>query len=235
MKAVGKRYGSRVVIEVINTVKCRVRCDCGDESEVFSASLKYTAGCRSCSRPKLYLKKGNTYIVDGDTTKIVFDNGLVGLVDTADIPLIREHTWCTLKIDSCVYARTSINTGRGNKHKGVNMHKLLLKDKTLNGEFIDHINHNGLDNRRSNLRPVNHSENMSNSRRVSKNKSSKYKGVHFRKRDGKWVARICKNKLPVILGAFTCEHEAAAAYNEAATRMHGAFATLNLIDDKVMT
>lgn len=93
---------------------------------------------------------------------------------------------------------------------------------------MDHINHNTLDNRRSNLRVCSHTENMWN-RRASRNK--KHKGVDYRadaRCAGKnWVARITRNHKRVFLGYFRTEQEAATAYNNAAKLMHGNFAHLN--------
>ena len=106
------------------------------------------------------------------------------------------------------------------------MHHLVLPRK--DGFEIDHINGNGLDNRRENLRYVTCSENRYN-RGPTKVNSSGYKGV-FPHTHG-WFARIkVKDKeKPIYLGFFKDKVEAAKAYNEAALKYHGEFAYQNPI------
>lgn len=87
--------------------------------------------------------------------------------------------------------------------------------------MIDHENMNGLDNRLSNLRLATHSQNNSN-RPVQKNNLSGAKGV---RRDGnRWRSQIMLDGISHHLGCFPTQQEAAAAYAEAATRLHGEYA-----------
>lgn len=85
--------------------------------------------------------------------------------------------------------------------------------------FIDHINHNRADNRIANLRLVSRKQNNEN-RSKSKNKSSKFKGVTFRKDQQKWTAQICSNYKQKHLGYFETEELAHAAYLKAAEELH---------------
>lgn len=102
--------------------------------------------------------------------------------------------------------------------------------KLVSGEDpiqIDHINGNQGDNRLSNLRACSHAE---NSRNYSKKVlgSSQYRGVCWVKRDASWAARISDGRSGKIsLGNYKSEIDAARAYDAAARRLHGAFATLN--------
>lgn len=91
---------------------------------------------------------------------------------------------------------------------------------------IDHINGNPLDNRPANLRVCTQAENTFN-RGKNKKGSSKYKGVGWHKKAGKWAAQIQANGIKHHLGVFETEAEAAIAYNQAATQLHGCFARLN--------
>jgi len=93
--------------------------------------------------------------------------------------------------------------------------------------FVDHINHNGLDNRKANLRPATCAQNNYNSRHFRKSKSSKYRGVNWNKQRKKWFALINYNKKEKFIGAFKDEKQAAKAYDKAAKKYHGEFASLN--------
>ena len=86
---------------------------------------------------------------------------------------------------------------------------------------VDHINGNGLDNRKANLRIASATENGRNRRRHSNNTSG-FKGV--KKDKGRWVANIGGSKNRIRLGSFETPEEAHAAYCEAANRLHGEFA-----------
>jgi hypothetical protein len=91
-------------------------------------------------------------------------------------------------------------------------------------ETIDHIDHNKLNNKVSNLRGCSQHQNTMNTS-PRKNSSSKYLGVGWDKVNRKWRSRIKHTNL----GRFTCEKEAARAYNKAALEHYGEFANLNKI------
>jgi hypothetical protein len=93
--------------------------------------------------------------------------------------------------------------------------------------LVDHDNHHGLDNRRSNLRQVTHAENQQNARKTISKTTSRFKGVDFVKATGKWRARIVVNGRRLFLGSFTDELDAARAYDEAAMKYFKEFACLN--------
>ena len=93
-------------------------------------------------------------------------------------------------------------------------------------EKVDHIDGDGTNNCRSNLRVCSHAENLAN-RGGWRNSSSKYKGVTFYKRDGNWQAKVCPKGKTLHLGYYNSEAEAALAYNYAAKHHFGSFAKLN--------
>lgn len=98
-------------------------------------------------------------------------------------------------------------------------------------EFTDHINGDGLDNRRDNLRVASKRQNMANRAKRS-GFTSAFLGVSAF-RDGRWLARIRDGERQRHLGVFDTEAEAARAYNAAALEVHGEFARLNVVDGAV--
>jgi hypothetical protein len=93
---------------------------------------------------------------------------------------------------------------------------------------VDHINHNKLDNRCSNLRICSITQNQRNAN-LHKDSFSGYKGVRYRRgyKSRPWEARIRVNKRLLSLGAFSTKEEAAKSYNEAAVKYFGEFAHTN--------
>lgn len=150
------------------------------------------------------------------------------LFDEEDEKLILSHRW-SIKHSSkkhkklFEYARTYIDG------KSVTMHRLIMNPP--NNLVVDHINHNTLDNRRSNLRVVTHRENLANrdpnrdpNRERNANtyselpmarNTSGFRGVHWDKERGKWRAYIIKNGKNMNLGRFDDILEAAKAYKKA--------------------
>lgn len=146
--------------------------------------------------------------------------------DVDHIRLLALGEWyaCPQK-NGRVYAKKKINK------RTIAMHRFLMgvTDPKMD---VDHKDHDGLNNMRSNLRVVSMSLNNMNARkRVGKNIRSKYKGVAYRKnRAKKWFARIHVGKQVVYLGAYSTEEEAALAYNSAALKHFGNQAYINIVD-----
>lgn len=146
-------------------------------------------------------------------TEIPLSRGLVTIVDDEDAAWLGRHKW-------------SAQAARGGRFYairgyGILMHRLILQPPE--GFHCDHIDNDGLNNQRSNLRLVTRCENAQNARRKSRN-STGYKGVSF---DGhRFVAQICANRQPRRLGRFKTAEEAYEAYCRAAAELHGEFARL---------
>ena len=93
--------------------------------------------------------------------------------------------------------------------RGTLMHHLILPKK--DGFEIDHINGNGLDNRRKNLRYVTSSQNKMNTAIRCDNKSG-YKGVYFNNYKKRWMAEIMINSKKIVIGQFINLKEQSVIY-----------------------
>lgn len=141
----------------------------------------------------------------------------VALVDEADFDLVSKYRWKLLRAPGGLkYAFSS---------KNLPLHRLLIQDAP---HHIDHINGNGLDNRRENLRLATARENAANSRMYRTNTSG-YRGVHWNKERRKWVASIRDHQKKIHIGAFEHKYQAALAWNIRAKEVFGEFARLNNI------
>ncbi|CAA6603857.1 Pathogenesis-related transcriptional factor and ERF protein [Rhodospirillaceae bacterium LM-1] len=143
------------------------------------------------------------------------------IVDAEDVEWLSEFRWCVLRTRSGA-PRYAVR--RENK-QFIFMHRMIIP--APNGMDVDHINGNGLDNRRHNLRFCTRSENLQNMR--PRGGSSSFKGVYRHKRDQVWRAYIDVNKVRLSLGSFQDETDAARAYDEAARKHFGAFARPNFL------
>jgi hypothetical protein len=117
------------------------------------------------------------------------------------------------------YARGYVGKGR------IYMHREVINAPV--DCQVDHVNHDGLDNRRDNLRLCTVSQNQGNSRKQNRETTSRYKGVSWHSRDRRWRAQIRYGKEKVHLGQFLSEEEAAYAYDRAARNRWGEFANIN--------
>jgi len=140
--------------------------------------------------------------------------GEVAIVDEADWERVGKHSWHLFPSRNTFYAARWVR---------VFMHREVMQAETP----LDHKNGNGLDNRRSNLRPASGSQNAQNQQKWSRPTSSRFKGVHWNKRDKKWIARIGVEKRRINLGSFHDEEDAARAYDAAAKQYFGEYARLN--------
>lgn len=104
---------------------------------------------------------------------------------------------------------------------------------TPDGLVTDHINHNGLDNRKGNLRICTQAENVRNKRK-SAGKSSQYKGVCWNKQQSRWRAYIAGGERYRYLGNFKNEEDAARAYDKAARDQYGQFACCNFPEEQLV-
>lgn len=149
--------------------------------------------------------------------EIMLSCGDVVIVDEADVDVLRAHRWhLSPAAGGHKYAATSLSGRR------ILMHRFLTK--VGDGLVVDHINNNGLDNRRANLRICSYSENLHN-RGGWTRALVPYKGVT--QQYNKFRARIMCDGIVFQLGTFSTAIAAAHAYDKAALAKHGLFAKLN--------
>jgi len=146
------------------------------------------------------------------------------MVDAEDYDELSKYKWALIRgTTGVMYAQRHPWDKKTKKQNIERMHRTIMKAKK--GQEIDHVNGNGLDNRKSNLRFCTQSQNCSNS--GSRGGTSRFKGVSFNKRDKNWKAYIMANSKNKNLGYFKLEEDAARAYDEAAKKHHGEFAWCN--------
>lgn len=155
--------------------------------------------------------------------EIKLTRGMVALVDDEDFDFINQWKWNAPKSKNTCYAKRNVWLKNSKEYISVSMHRTIMN---VSMEMVvDHIDHNGLNNQKSNLRICTGSQNGGNS--ISKGGSSMYKGVCWYKSKNKWIAYITYNYKRYHLGYFKLEETAARVYDEAAKKYFGEFAHLN--------
>lgn len=197
---------------------------CDNCGTCFHKRSSYITERNYCSRV-CYQSRDRRLPVDNDdgTASLILTNGYVATIDSADIDLVSGRNWfVAISGDGRPYVSSKVPRSR----RRVFLHRFLLNPP--DGMVVDHRNGNGLDNRRSNIRICTQAENVRNNRGVA-GKTSQFKGVSFW--NGWWIATITSHGKQIRIGQFSTERAAALAYNDAANRLHGEFAYINLLDD----
>ncbi|OHC97730.1 MAG: hypothetical protein A2792_09855 [Sphingomonadales bacterium RIFCSPHIGHO2_01_FULL_65_20] len=135
------------------------------------------------------------------------------IVDDEDYDFLMQWKWYAAKQPNTFYAaRTEKVAG----HKvTIWMHRVI--NRTPDGMKTDHIGGDGLDNRRQNLRSVDHRDNMINNNRWVTGRYSRHRGVTWHKHNQRWQAQMTVERRNIFIGSFRTEAEAVAAF-EAARR-----------------
>jgi hypothetical protein len=172
--------------------------------------------------PRRAIWDPNTY-----TWLIPLTSGQVAFVDTDDVTYLEQWNWR--------FEPSDFGNGyaiRGWARKGIpaiRMHRVVAERAGIQfseeSPLVDHVDCNGLNNRRANLRAASRSGNSRNVSTPSHNTSG-IKGVSFDTARGKWRAQIRANDKIIFLGRFATEEEAAQAYAHASAQYHGDFSNL---------
>lgn len=154
--------------------------------------------------------------------KIKLTQNKYALVDNKDYVDLSKHKWQAEKSGKTFYAVRTIRTPKG--RTCLQMHRYIIN--APKGMLTDHIDGNGLNNQKKNLRLATASDNARN-RGKQKNNTSGFKGVSYCKRDNVWRAQIRVFYKDIILGAFKEKELAYKAYIKACKKYHKNFANYN--------
>jgi len=147
--------------------------------------------------------------------EIMLTQGKVALVDDDNYEWLKQFKWSTYrKRAGLFYAKRGFR--QNGKREWESMHRRIMKAKP--GQQIDHINGNGIDNRKENLRICTQSVNQQN-RHIPRGLSM-YQGVSWSEQGKKWQAQITKDRILNHLGYFEKEEDAARAYNRKALELY---------------
>ncbi len=184
--------------------------------------LKEDQPCRNYSTAFVTNRPKIRQPADPNTRFIPLTKGRFAIVDAGDYDWLNQYKWhAFVRQKKWLYAACQI------KRKKIFMHRLIMKPPP--DMFIDHIDGNGLNNKRENLRICTPRQNAYN--RKGKSQGSKYKGIMWNKRTRKWVTQIKHCDKAMQIGSFNNQIDAAKAYDKKAKELFGEFAYLNFPDD----
>lgn len=224
----GQRFGRLTVIEKAedyispkghHNTQWLCQCDCGNKTVVTTNRLRSgetkSCGCYLKEKRQLtwYQNKPNEFDIINYKYGIGYTNkGEPFYFDKEDYDLIKKYTWYIGK-NGYVSSTTE-------KHSRITyLHRLVMNAPY--GKYIDHINHNPLDNRKENLRIVTNGQNLMNAS-IRKNNTSGIRGVN--KQNNKWRARIQIDGNCIELGNFYNKEDAIKARKDAEEKYFGEYA-----------
>ncbi|MFA5397501.1 MAG: AP2 domain-containing protein [Methanogenium sp.] len=167
-------------------------------------------------------RDSNEYVIKNDVCFIkLYDSSNKereekAVIDKEDYAKIKEYRWCFFP----------------GGYVWNNANKTFLHNVLMGSKNIDHINGDGLDNRKCNLRLANQSQNNMN-KRLSKCNSSGFKGVHYDKQSGKWIVQIRKERKLAFKASVHSKEEAAKLYDKKVKELFGKFARTNHMEGRI--
>ena len=210
------------------TLICNHKAGCDVPWQVVEAC----GSCKNFERSRELVPPDITAALAEGAKLIPLSQNKFAIVDAEDYDRLNNYKWCLTRTPHTNYAMRRTKGKRVNgkrvKRKVIMMHRFIMN--APRHLVVDHINHNGLDNRKANLRLCTRAENNRN-RRLLLNKSSKYKGVSWDKQRKLFIACIRCNGKYYNLGRFKSEIKAAKAYDKKAVELFREFAFLNFPQD----
>lgn len=209
---IGNKYNLLTVVEKAERKNNReaylCQCECGNFKVVTKYDLIHnnikSCGCLTKIKAQQQVDKINSSGINKRVNKYDLSNSYgIGYTynghefyfDIEDYEIIKNYSW---HLTNHGYLET-VQRINGQKHN-IMMHRLIM-NVTERRDFVDHINHNKLDNRKCNLRIVSNSQNQMNKNIVGNNTSG-FRGVSFHQKTKKWFAYICKDNKHIHLGYF---------------------------------
>lgn len=164
--------------------------------------------------------------------KIKLTQGQYALVDDIDYPVLSKYKWYALKRYNNSYGgfyavRNIPDITKNNRQTQQKMHRFIFNLSSRKKE-VDHIDGDGLNNKRKNLRVCSRIENIMNSR-IRGDNTTGLKNVTFYKPYNKYAVKLTVNGVRKFLGYFSDKKEAVQKYNFEVVKEHGEFALLNKI------
>jgi len=224
---VGKKFGRLLVVKLGSRgASGRIRwlclCDCGTEKEILSTSLvrgnTKSCGCYNKEVAVKSNRKHRGFKDYGNYYGVYLNNGDEALVDVLDYALIKDSSWTKGSNGYVVCTKNRIN---------YLMHRVILGVTDSKIE-VDHINHNIMDNRRSNLRLSEHRHNLRN-RSLGSNNTTGFPGVYLDKRRNLWYSRIEVDGDKIYLGSFENKIDAIEARKDADLKYFGEYSNITNI------
>lgn len=220
----GRIFGRLRAIKYVGRSRWLCRCGCGREAITTVTKIKSgharSCGCISTERISR-MNRTHRRVSECECGDHVFTDltrGLVGLLSPEDRHLFDSRSWNAHKAKSGAWSATGTHAAK--------LHRVVLQvsDPMV---VVDHINGDGLDNRRTNIRLCTHALNARN-QKPRRGKKSRYKGVtKSASKINPWAAQITASGTHYFLGLHATEEAAAMAYDLAAVRLHGPFAKTN--------
>ena len=213
--------------KTIATLICRHKADTDLPWQVVDAD----GACRNFERSRELVALDIAAALAEGARLIPLTQDKFAIVDAEDYERLNKYKWCISKTSNTNYAlrriRGKMVKGKRGKHKTILMHRFILN--APGHLVVDHINHNGLDNRKKNLRLCTQAQNLYNTL-PRLNCTSQFKGVYWDKCRNLFAARLKHKGKRYFIGRFKNEIDAAKAYDKKARELFGEFAYLNFPD-----
>ena len=235
----GQRFGRLIVIDRANNYisnkgqkhsQWNCKCDCGNIVTIRGTNLKsgksMSCGCLHQEVASYNHKRYNQFnIIDDYIVGYTSNTNEPFYFDLEDYVKVKAYCWY-----KGAYGYLCSN-GKWKNREHIIAHILVMNSK--NKSMIDHINHNKLDNRKCNLRTVDHSKNSMNTG-IRTNNTSGVTGVYFNKKTKKWYARIKIHQKTIHLGTFANFEDAVEARKQAEQKYFGKYSYDNSISQNIL-
>ena len=175
--------------------------------------------------PKEIIRRIREVRVTGSVAHIELTRGFEAIIDASDVGLIAHSNWCATPRQLSDGSLATVHVqGSDIRGRRIALHRLIADAQSR--QCVDHINGDGLDNRRANLRLCNQSLNGAN-RRIGVNNTSGFKGVTWNIGIKRWFVTICVAGKARYVGVYYDRLDAARAYDSAVVEAFGEFALTN--------